>query len=289
MKIIQGYKGSYLGSGDRQLMLEASAWQWKKFNPEDELVLYCPRKDSKIAFRYETGYRGPWDSICVLPDETVHKLYDTGRYEIMSVQDEDFGWLDPDTITFERVPDLVPGEVDFIGYGDEGKENIYPFRQERWFRDFLDKFPYCYNYEKKAYNMGFFKVTAELGVIIGLECRRALDFFMKQGVTYYEPSDVKLHHFCSQAVPALVIDRFHKNYKCIDDYFPDLDHPAVWHLVHPFIVMPNGDQLWSSKRQNERVGFWKKLYLHIIDERGISWNEFVEFYMNHKDDKVSIL
>lgn len=289
MKICQGYKGSYIKDPVRKLQLIASAFQWKKFNPEDRLVLYCPREDAEIAFDFKTGEPRPWDDICVIPDETVYKLYDTGRYEIMSIQDEDFGWLDPDTLTFEKVPNIVPGKIDFIGYGNEGNQGFYPKRQEKWLRDFMSKFSYNYNYEEKAYNMGFFKTTAELGVIMGIECRKALEFFIKQGVTYWEPSDVRLHHFCSQAVPALVIDRFHRNYKELNSFYPNLGHPVVWHLVQPFTVMSNGDKLWSSKRNREKVAFWRKVVNFIIDCKGITWEEFNSFYLEHKDDSLDLV
>ena len=289
MRIVQGYKGNYISNIDKRLQLLASAWQWRKFNPEDDLVLYCPREDSTVALNFREGGEKPWSDICVVPDEKVYKLYDTCRYEIMAIQDEDFGWLDPDTLTFEPVPDLIPGRIDFIGYGNEGDQNLYPKRQERWFRDFLAKFSYAYNYEEKAYNMGFFKTTAELGVLIGLECRRALDYFMNQGITYWEPSDVRLHHFCSQAVPALVIDRFHKKYREINSLYCDLDHPAVFHLAQLYIDMPNGDRLWSSRRSKERVGFWTKLFKYVVEKKGITWEEFCEFYYLHKNDEISFV
>ena len=112
---------------------------------------------------------------------------------------------------------------------------------------------------------------------------------MEQGVTYWEPSDVRLHHFCSQAVPALVIDRFHKNYRELQSFYPDLNHPAVWHLVQPFVIMSNGDQLWSAKRNKERVAFWRKVMKHIIVNRGITWEEFDDFYLKHKDDQLNVL
>lgn len=288
MRIIQGYKGNYL-KGNKEAQLQASAWQWKKFNPDDELVLYCPRHDTDVAFNFKEEKSRPWDKICIVPDETVKKLYDTVRYELMSVQDQDFGWLDPDTLTFEKIPNLIPGEIDFIGYGNEGGECHYPDIQERPIWDFLRQFKYIYKYEGKAYNMGFFKTTAELGVLIGEECQRGLDFFRKQNPTLWDPSDVRQHHFCSQAIPALVIDRFGKKYRCIDDLFPNLDHPAVWHLVQPFVEMPNGEKLWSSKRNKERAGFWNELFPYIVEKQGITWEEFCKFYYDHKDDSVKII
>lgn len=289
MRVVQGYKGSYIKDPIKKTQLLASAWQWKKFNPEDQLILYCPEVDTKVAFDFQGGNPGPWDDICVLPDEAVYKLYDTGRYEIMAVQDEDFGWLDPDTLTFEKIPDVDPGKVDFIGYGNEGNLNFYPKRQERWFRDFFSEFDYAYNYEEKAYNMGFFKTTAELGVLIGLECRKALDFFMRRGVKYWNPTDVRLHHFCSQAVPALVIDRFKKQYQELNSFFPSLDHPAVWHLVQPYVTMPDGDELWSAKRDRVRPVFWNKVFNYILEKKGITWDEFVDFYLEHKDDTFNVV
>ena len=87
MRIVQGYKGNYLGRTTKELQLRASAWQWKKFNPDDRLVLYCPREDMKIAVDYAVEKEGPWNEIIEIPDPIRYKLNETVRYEIMTIQD----------------------------------------------------------------------------------------------------------------------------------------------------------------------------------------------------------
>lgn len=290
MRIIQAYKGDYLQDSFKRLQLEASAWQWKKHNPGDYLVLYCPESDLKTGFKFQNGYldTSPWDNIYIVPDNNSYILYDLVRYEVMSVQDEDFGWLDPDTLTFEKVPDLVSGEVDFIGYPNEGACVLYPNLQEEYFQKFFSQFDYKYTYRQVAVNMGFFKTTAELGVLIGKECKEALHSLIKRGVIFWDPLVLRLHHFCSQAVPVLVIDRFKKKYRDIGSFYPELDHPVVWHLVGG-VTMPDGCILENFVRDRTKTVFWSKVLKRIIENRGFTWEEFVDFYLMHKNDKGSLV
>lgn len=297
MRVIQGYFGNFIkGSQFNRDLLFASAWQYKKYNPEDEIILYAPEIDLQNLdlFKYD-GVERPWSNLHVLPVDYHRPLYDMVRYELMSIQEEDFTWLDPDVLTFVKIPELKPGEVDFIGYGNEGKENLYPDPQEKDFQKFLSKSLYRYHYHNNAYNMGFCRTTAELGTIIGMECL----FFLKElskMMTYWNPRDVRYHHFCSQSVPAMVLERFHKVHRDIAEFYPELEHP-VWHLVWGDAKMPDGTKLSTIKTGNRSLEdkaksemFWHKLSNLIIKKRGISWEELCEFYLDfYTESKTKLL